>query len=159
MHSRALLLIDQLQLVPHPEGGFYREVYRSTLQVWSTAVKGERAGLTDIYFLLPAGQVSRWHRVAHDELWHFYEGAPLNLWQLRSNLQALQQDQLDGKTGQFKQLVPGGCWQAAESTGDYTLAGCTVAPGFDFSDFRMLRELPEIAARLYREYPEAGRFL
>jgi len=152
-------LIDQLQLVPHPEGGYYREVYRSELMVHSGNVGKLRAALTDIYFLLPAGQVSRWHRVAHDELWNFYSGAPLSLWQLSPDLQTLQRHQLDGSTGQYKQMIPGGWWQAAESSGDHTLVGCSVSPGFDFSDFRMLKDLPETAARVYAEYPDMARFI
>ncbi len=152
-------LIDQLQLDPHPEGGFYREVYRSELQVHSDAVGGLRAGLTDIYYLLPAGQVSRWHRAAHDEIWNFYAGAPLRLHQLSADLRQQRSCQLDPQVLQFKQLVPGGAWQAAESTGAYSLLGCSVAPGFDFSDFRLLKDLPELAARVYAEYPELARFL
>ena len=152
-------LIEQLLLLPHPEGGYYRETYRSELQVHSDNVGALRPALTDIYFLLPAGQVSRWHRVRHDELWNFYAGAPLVLWQLSPDLAQLSCRRLDPRSGQFKLLVPAGCWQAAESTGDYSLVGCTVAPGFDFADFRLLRELPEIAARIYAEYPETAKFI
>jgi len=159
MHPRAQQLIEKLQLVPHPEGGYYREVYRSPLPVHSERVGAVRAALTDIYFLLPAGQVSRWHRVAHDELWNFYAGAPLALLQLSADLQRLHRHQLDGATGNYKQLIPGGSWQAAESAGEYTLVGCSVAPGFDFSDFRLLRELPESAARIHAEYPDLVRLL
>jgi len=159
MQQSAQQLIEKLHLVPHPEGGYFREVFRSSFQVHSAAVSGLRAGLTDIYFLLPGGQVSRWHRVAHDELWNFYQGAPLTLLQLSPDLQTLQRYQLDGATGNFKQLIPGGCWQAAESTGNYSLVGCTVAPGFDFADFRLLKDLPDAAARIYRESPELARFL
>ncbi len=159
MHPRAQQLIEQLQLQPHPEGGFYREVYRSELQVHSDAADALRAGLTDIYFLLPAGQVSRWHRVAHDELWNFYAGAPLNLWQLSPDLQTLQQHQLDPQRLCYKQLIEAGCWQAAESTGDYSLLGCTVAPGFDYADFRMLKDFPQQAAQVYQTYPDLARFV
>ncbi len=159
MHPRAQQLIEKLTLQPHPEGGYYREVYRADLQVQSTAVKGLRAGLTDIYFLLPAGQVSCWHRVVHDELWNFYEGAPLELLQMSPDLKRFERHRLDSATGCYKQLIPGGCWQAAETLGDYSLLGCTVAPGFDFKDFRMLNELPEIAARINAEYPDLARYI
>ncbi len=157
--AHARQLIDKLQLTPHPEGGFYREVYRSELLVHSDTVNELRAGMTDIYFLLSAGQVSRWHRVAHDELWNFYAGGPLLLRQLSPDLTQLCSSQLDPQIGQYKQLVPGGYWQAAESCGEYSLVGCTVAPGFDFSDFRLLKDLPEMAARIYAEYPELARFI
>jgi len=159
MHPRAQQLIEQLGLQPHPEGGYYREIYRSELQVLSSVVGDLRAALTDIYFLLPAGQVSRWHRVEHSELWNFYEGAPLQLHQLSPDFSACSSYRLDAETVTFKHLVPAKHWQAAESTGDYSLAGCTVAPGFDFSDFRMLKDLPELAARIHAEYPELARFV
>jgi predicted cupin superfamily sugar epimerase len=159
MHPRAQQLIEILQLQAHPEGGFYREVYLSELQVHSTVVGELRAAATDIYFLLPAGQLSRWHRVAHDELWNFYEGAPLTIHQLSPDFSVRLRHQLDPQVGQFKQLVPAGHWQAAESSGDYTLVGCSVAPGFDFEDFCMLRNLPESAAKVFTKYPELSHFV
>lgn len=159
MHPRAQQLIEKLSLQPHPEGGYYREVYRSELQVHSAAVDNLRSAMTDIYFLLPAGQVSRWHRVAHDELWNFYEGAPLSLLQLSSDLLDLQQYCLDPNCARYKQMIPAGCWQAAKTQGDFTLVGCTVAPGFDFSDFRMLKDLPTRAAHVYQHYPDLTEFV
>ena len=159
MHPRAQQLIEQLQLQPHPEGGYFREVYRGELQVHSDAVGELRSAMTDIYFLLPAGQVSRWHRVAHDELWNFYEGAPLILHQLSPDLTSSSKQQLDPQVGCFKYLVPADHWQAAESSGDYSLVGCTVAPGFDFNDFRMLKDLPESATKVYADYPELACFV
>jgi len=159
MHPQAQQLIERLALQPHPEGGFFREVYRTDLQVQSPAVKQKRAALTDIYFLLPAGQVSRWHRVAHTELWNYYAGAPLQLHQLSADFSAYSCRSLDPQIAQFKQLVPAGDWQAAESQGDFTLVGCTVSPGFDFADFLMLKDLPEAAARVYAEYPQLSRFI
>jgi len=159
MHPRAQQLIEILQLQPHPEGGYYREVYRSELSVHSAAVSDMRAAMTDIYFLLPAGQVSRWHRVAHDELWNFYEGAPLTLHQLSADLASYSRSQLDPQVAQYKQLVPANCWQAAESSGDYSLLGCSVAPGFEFSDFRLLKDLAEYAAKLYQDNTELARLI
>ena len=159
MHPRAQQLIEKLKLQPHPEGGYYREVYRSEVQVHSDAVGDLRAAATDIYFLLPAGQLSRWHRVAHDELWNFYEGAPLTLHQLNPDFSEHLSRQLDPLIGQFKQLVPAEHWQAAESSGDYTLLGCTVFPGFDFADFCLLKDLPESAVKVFANYPEISRFI
>lgn len=159
MHPRAQQLIERLELQAHPEGGYYREVYRAGLQVHSAAVDELRPAVTDIYFLLPAGQISRWHRVAHDELWNFYEGSPLAIHQLSSDFLQHRCVQLDPQIEQFKQLVPAGDWQAAETGGDYTLVGCTVAPGFEFTDFRMLKNLPERAAKVYADYPELARFV
>ncbi len=159
MHPRVQQLIEQLDLQPHPEGGYYREVYRAEQLVHSDLVGELRAAATDIFFLLPAGEISRWHRVAHDELWNFYEGSPLVLQQLSPDFVRHRCCHLDPKIGQFKQQVPAGFWQAAETTGDYTLTGCTVAPGFEFADFRMLKDLPESAANVYANYPKLARFI
>ena len=159
MHPRARQLISQLDLQPHPEGGYFREVTRATLAVHSDTVSALRPAYTDIYFLLVSGQVSRWHRVCHDEIWHFYEGSPLRLLRLTENLEQLDDLTLDPGACCFKQVIPARAWQAAESLGDYTLVGCTVAPGFDFADFRMLKDLPEVAARVYQNYPDLGRFV
>ncbi len=159
MALRAEQLIDRLQLQPHPEGGYYREIYRSNLSVHSDAVGRLRAAITDIYFLLPAGEVSHWHRVAHDELWNFYAGAPLRLLQLSSNLQKLNDYELAADCAHFKQLIPADCWQAAESRGEFSLVGCTVAPGFDLADFRLLKDLPEVSAQVYAMYPDLARFI
>ncbi len=133
-------MIKQFNLTPHPEGGFFREIYRSGQQVWSDAAKAERAAVTHIYFLLPKGQVSRFHRVLHDELWHIYQGDPLRLIQFNgSNLAEI----CIGKgCPDFTAVVPAGVWQAAATTGTHTLAGCTVAPGFDFTDFCFLADHP-----------------
>ena len=159
MHPQAQHLIERLSLQPHPEGGYYREVYRSELQVHSDAVGELRSAATDIYFLLSAGQVSRWHRVVHDELWNYYAGDPLTLHQFNPGFSQHSCRQLDPQIGQYKQVVPAGYWQAAESSGDYTLVGCTVTPGFDFADFRMLKDLPESAAKVYANYPELARLV
>ena len=159
MHPRAQQLIELLQLQPHPEGGYYREVYRAELQVHSDVVGELRSAATDIYFLLSAGQLSRWHRVAHDELWNFYEGAPLALYQLSPDFSECRCHKLDPQVGQFKDLVPAAYWQAAESEGDYTILGCTVSPGFEFADLRMLKDLPDSAARVYADFPKLSRLV
>src|SRR3982751_7125659 len=78
--DRAAELVAALKMAPHPEGGYYAEVYRSTTMVQPDDARSRRPALTSIYFLLPEGAVSRWHRVQSDEIWHFYEGAPLHLW-------------------------------------------------------------------------------
>ena len=92
--------------------------------------------MTEIYFLLCEGQVSRFHKVLHDEFWHFYEGSPLRL--IDGDLEIFDEIILDPKKANYQHCVKGGRWQAAESTGEYTLVGCTVAPGFDFADFAFL---------------------
>lgn len=133
-------LITQFNLVPHPEGGFFRETYRSGLQVWSDAASALRAAVTHIYFLLPGGQVSRFHRVIHDEVWHIYQGDPLRLLQFDGS--CVTETVLGRGCPDFTAVVPAGIWQAAATIGTYTLTGCTVAPGFDFTDFCFLADHP-----------------
>jgi uncharacterized protein len=135
MHPRAQALIETLQLTPHPEGGFYREVFRSTETVQPSDSRPMRSALTTIYFLLPAGAHSRWHQVLSDEVWHFYEGAPLEL--LCDDQRWILGPVIPGGEQAPVQIVPAGAWQAARSLGEYTLVGCTVGPGFDFADFSL----------------------
>ena len=129
MSSEADRLIAALDLKPHPEGGHFRETFRD-------AGPG-RAYSTAIYFLLKAGEVSRWHRVDAAEVWHFYRGAPLEL-KIGKTVMMLGPEIEKGQLPQG--VVPAGEWQAARSLGDYTLMGCTVAPGFEFSGFEMAAE-------------------
>ena len=145
-----MALIESLGLIQHPEGGYYREAYRSQATVQPSDGRDPRPALTTIYFLLPAGAVSRWHRVESDEVWHFYEGAPLDLWITVPQVSEVERKRLGPlEPGQRPvHTVPAGWWQAARSTGSYTLVGCTVAPGFDFRDFRLAADQPAIAAGL-----------
>ncbi len=126
-------IIALLDLRPHPEGGFYRETFRDPLPA------GGRAASTAIYFLLPAGQRSRWHRIDAAEIWHFHAGAPLDLFVIgtdsRHSSVRLGPALAAGERPQG--IVPAHCWQAAQSRGDWTLVGCTVAPGFEFSAFEI----------------------
>jgi uncharacterized protein len=129
--------IRRLDLGPHPEGGFYRETFRSALLL--TLPDGRiRPASTAIHFLLPPGARSAWHRVSSDEVWHHYEGGPLRLYRL-----GLADVLLGRDTPQA--VVPAGVWQAAEPLGEAVLVGCTVAPGFDFADF-VLGEAGALAA-------------
>ena len=127
-------IIGALSLEPHPEGGFFRETFRD-----SRVING-RAASTAIYYLLAKDQLSHWHRIDASEVWHWYGGAPLAL-SLRQGerveTQRLGCNLLEGERPQL--VVPAGVWQSAESLGEWTLAGCTVAPGFDFSGFELAR--------------------
>jgi len=149
MHRRAQELIEALQLEAHPEGGYYRRLYESSAQL-----EGGRPCATAIVFLLPAGQVSRWHRIDADELWHFYEGAPLQLL-VAEQPDALRTPRLGPVgVGQLPQrLVPAGAWQAARSTGAFSLVGCSVSPGFDFAGFTLLAD----DAQAQRDWPMLAR--
>lgn len=150
-------LIDTYNLIPHPEGGFYREVYRSDDQVTSPVHDKKRVCVTQIYFLLGQENISRFHRVVHDEIWHFYQGAPLNL--ICFDGKEIQTTQIGPGCLDFTFVVKGGIWQAAESTGDYTLVGCTVAPGFDFEDFSFLADSPEELKTFNKGQVGYNRFL
>lgn len=126
-------LIAALKLAPHPEGGHYVETFRDD------EGHGGRAHSTAIYFLLRAGEASRWHRIDAVETWHFYAGAPLELSvspdRERIERHVLGAAILEGERPQV--IVPRRWWQAARSLGEWTLVGCTVAPGFEFSGFEL----------------------
>lgn len=130
--SEADHLIAQLGLVPHPEGGHYRQTFKDRENSFG------RAHSTAIYFLLRAGEESRLHRVDAAEIWHFYRGAPLELTIAEGKKAVRRILGSDLDKGQRPQIiVPPDAWQAARSLGDYTLVGCTVAPGFEFSNFEI----------------------
>ena len=145
--GRPRALIASLGLIAHPEGGYYREVYRSPASVKPSDRREPRSALTTIYFLLAQGQLSRWHRVQSDEVWHFYEGATLDLWLTSPEISRVEHHRL-GPPEAAQQpvlVVPAGWWQAARSSGAYTLTGCTVGPGFDFEDFALAADEPASA--------------
>ena len=161
MTDRAATLVARLGLIPHPEGGYYGEVYRSEAAVHPADGRGSRAALTTIYFLLPAGTVSRWHRVLSDEVWHFYEGAALDLWIASPGGNRVNQHRLGPLDGAQRPVwtVPTGWWQAARSAGAYTLVGCTVGPGFDFKDFALAADQPSAASALRAHAPALAELL
>jgi hypothetical protein len=145
MHRSAQFWIEHLQLEPHPEGGYYRETYRSAEDIPATALPeryaGSRPYATTIFYLLKSGDFSALHRLTSDETWHFYSGAALDIhilspdggyWKPRLGNNP-EQDQ------SFQVVVPAGCWFGATvATGDgYTLCACSVSPGFDFADFEL----------------------
>jgi predicted cupin superfamily sugar epimerase len=138
-------IIRLLDLKPHPEGGHFREMFRDKPPPCPPPQTGEgregaaRAASTAIYFLLARGERSHWHRVDAVEVWHWYAGAPLEL-EIAQNEGRIERVTLgnDLASGQRPQaVVPAHAWQAAQTRGDWTLCGCTVAPGFDFSGFEL----------------------
>jgi uncharacterized protein len=127
-------VIRLLDLKPHPEGGHFRETFRD-----GRLVEAGRAASTAIYFLLAADERSHWHRVDAAEVWHWYAGAPLKL-EIAQGEAKIERVMLgsDLGAGQRPQaVVPAHAWQAAQSLGDWTLVGCTVAPGFEFAGFEL----------------------
>jgi len=125
-------IIRKLDLRPHPEGGHFRETFRDTRS------HDGRAASTAILFLLARGERSHWHRVDAVEVWHYYAGAPLALSIADGAKEEIVRLGADIHAGEFPQaVVPARAWQSAESIGDWTLVGCTVAPGFEFEGFEM----------------------
>ena len=161
------LIIEKFSLTPHPEGGHYSETYRSTEIAQTDSLpenmQGQRSFSTGIYFLLEANQISHLHRIKSDEMWHFYDGAPIRLHIISKegaySNHVIGRNVLEGQVPQL--VVQGGDWFAAEVIDDntYAFVGCTVAPGFDFKDFvlpdrkeliELFPEHTEIITRLTR---------
>lgn len=138
-------LVEKFRMQPHPEGGWYAETYRSTEKINQQALpsrfSGDRCFSTAIYFLLPSGVFSAFHRIHSDECWHFYEGVPLHIYVINEEgkLSIIKLGKnLDGDEI-YQALVPAGCWFASMPAmkDGYSLVGCTVSPGFEFEDFEL----------------------
>ena len=150
-------IVQYLGLKPHPEGGFYKETYRSEGLIsnddLNSRYKGKRNYATCIYFLLSSDNFSAFHRIKQDEIWHFYKGSPISLHIINS--QGHYQKIMIGSNierGEIPQfVVKGGDWFASEvaDSNSYALAGCTVSPGFDFVDFEMAEK-----QELIQKYPD-----
>lgn len=153
---RADYFIKHLNLQPHPEGGFFKETYRSAGLIPSQSLPGfdgERSYSTAIYFLLEQGNFSAFHRIKSDECWHFYEGGSLLIHVIdnKGNYSCIRLGKKMDEGEVFQFVVPAGYWFASEPTAEteFVLVGCTVAPGFDFADFEMANE-----KNLSEEYPQ-----
>jgi len=138
--------IRRLDLAPHPEGGYYRETFRSALLLHLPDGR-QRPASTAIHYFLPPGTRSSWHRIAFEEVWHHYDGGAIRL-----HLLGMASRRLDRSNPQI--VVPAGVWQAAEAEGEGVLCGCTVAPGFDFADFELGR-----AEELVAGFPDQGELI
>jgi len=154
--------IKKLNLQPHPEGGYYREVFRSQNSIskegLSEHYSGERSALTSIYYLLKNGQKSHFHRLLSDEIWHFYSGGSIKLLVIdkagKLEQKILGNDLQNGES--FTLCISSGEWFAATPLKDanYCLCGCIVAPGFDFSDFEMAKK-----SELLKLYPQYSNII
>ena len=150
-------LIQQYELAPHPEGGWYKETYRSKEAIAAAALPerftGQRVFSTAIYFLLEAGNFSAFHKIKSDECWHFYTGDPLEVYILKpvGNLDIIFLGSDISKQQVFQYVVPANCWFASRPSPDskFSFVGCTVAPGFDFADFELAT-----ADNLIDEFPQ-----
>ncbi len=157
MDNEAAYWIERLGLQPHPEGGYFRQTYRSEesipLEGLPERFTGPRAFSTAIYFLLEREQFSAFHRIRSDEMWHFYAGSALSLHVLRPDGRC---EHIPLGSGQFQVVAPAGCWFAAgvDGPGPYGLVGCTVAPGFDFADFELAER-----GQLIEQYPQHAEII
>jgi uncharacterized protein len=152
-------LIDRLCLLPHPEGGWYREIYRSRERVQTR--RGLRSALTTIHYLLEQRQLSRWHVVESAEIWHFHAGMPLELLAYDPGTRRLVRHMLgDVREGhESVTVIEAGIWQAARSCGEFSLVGCTVGPGFEFEDFRFVAALADHSAHFIGELAQTADLL
>ncbi|MGB0133980.1 cupin domain-containing protein [Dokdonella sp.] len=150
MHPRARELKRLLSLEPHVEGGHYRRIHESSLTTAFGREARPRLASSSIYYLLCAGEFSRWHRIDADEIWNWYEGEPLELLLLDPRDRCVTRHQLGPASEAAAPVwfVPPGCWQAARPLGSHALVGCTVTPGFEWEGFTTLDTQPEIAALL-----------
>ena len=149
--------VDYLKLEKHPEGGFFKETYRSKDLISSQGLPerypGARTASTGIYFLLEQGNFSAFHRIKSDEMWHFYEGDTIEIFTIKKSgvleKVKLGRDMTKGEV--FQAVIPAESWFASRvaKTGSFGLVGCTVAPGFDFMDFEMADR-----GELIKEFPE-----
>lgn len=150
-------LVNYFEMLPHPEGGYYKETYRSNELMSQNALPerfvDDRSFSTAIYFLLEEGNFSGFHKIQSDECWHFYAGETLLIYVLHHNgsleIIKLGNNVLNGEV--FQAVVPAGCWFASEPApnSEFSFVGCTVAPGFDFSDFELAK-----AEELIKEFPQ-----
>jgi len=162
MSNTANYWIEKLELTKHPEGGFFREIYRSTEIINKKGLplryNSFRSFSTSIYFLLKGSEFSAFHRLKSDEIWHFYDGCPLLIYILTPDgkMATVKLGQNLEKGERFQFAIPKGAWFAAkpEEKNLFSLLGCTVAPGFDFDDFELAK-----AEKLAKKYPQHQRLI
>ncbi len=162
MHKGAKDYIEKLGLIPHPEGGFFREVYRADETITKESLperyNGNRAFSTSIYFLLEGGQVSALHWLKSDEVWNYYDGSSANIYIIKPDGQ-LEIKKIGNRLNEdesFQIVIKKNCWFGAEleDKSSFILIGCFVSPGFDFSDFEMGER-----SNLINLYPQHSEFI
>lgn len=151
MPQTAQYWIDHLNLQPHPEGGYYKEVFRSVNEVTRAGATDTKQACTSIYYLLEGADFSGFHRLASDELWYFHKGAPLHIHVIDNEGTNTIIELSDSPTGSLQAVIPPNTWFAAEipSATGFALVSCAVAPGFDFAEFEMAKK-----AGLLAQYPK-----
>lgn len=146
-----------IDLTEHPEGGRFREVFRSA-DIVTTPAGTTKSALTHIYFSLNAGEVSKFHKVSSDEVWNLYQGTGLYLYIWDGTATPPKRTLLSADNNCFCEVVPAGMWQAAEPLADTVLVGCSVAPGFEFADFTLIDPESETVKLLASMAPELTKF-
>ena len=148
--------IGQLNMVPHPEGGFYKEVFRSGIEILRKNTTDLKPACTSIYYLLRGCDYSGFHRLTSDEIWYYHKGEPLLIYELTVNGFMITHELSDRKTGHLSVVIESGSWFAAAipSGKEFSLVSCAVAPGFDFNEFEMAKK-----EELIRLFPEHRRII
>ncbi|MEO0066163.1 MAG: hypothetical protein RI983_1489 [Bacteroidota bacterium] len=155
MNSKIEAIKNAYQMLPHPEGGFYKETYRSDLLLVGESLQNGMSGMkscsTAILFLLVENSFSAFHRIKSDEVWHFYDGDPVDIHVIESDghYRKIKLGRNPLQKEVFQAVVPAGAWFASKTEGAYSLVGCTVSPGFDFADFELAK-----AEGLATEFPD-----
>ncbi|RDB04210.1 cupin domain-containing protein [Runella aurantiaca] len=163
--KQAKYWVEKYQMQAHPEGGYFTETYRSTESISQSALpsrfSGDRSFGTGIYFLLENHHFSALHRIQADEMWHFYAGGPLNVYVIHEDgkLEIIKLGSNPDNGEVFQAVVPAGTWFGSkpDAASDYSLVGCTVAPGFDFADFELAERVDLLAT--YPQHEEVIRLL
>jgi len=157
MENHQFEFMEPINLKEHPEGGRFREIFRSKIQV--RVINGKiRTALTHIYFSLSPNEISRFHRISSDEVWNLYQGDGVRLYLWDETENPPTNITLSSRTNCFCYIVPAGIWQAAEPIAGTVLVGCSVAPGFEYTDFELMDPESEYAQRLLSLAPELRRF-
>jgi predicted cupin superfamily sugar epimerase len=152
-------MIETLDLSEHPEGGYFRQTYKSGFIVQSEKESYKRSCATHIYYYLQSGMHSKFHKVKHDEIWNLYDGGSVKLHVYDDKNNRFEERILSKSDFNFHTVVRGDLWQAAEPIGDYVLVGCTVAPGWEPEDEEYLCDHPEIIDKLTDLRPDLKRLL
>ena len=152
-------IIEKLNLSEHPEGGYFRQTYKSGFIVQPQKESYTRSSATHIYYYLQRGMYSKFHKVKHDEIWNLYDGEGVKLHVYDDKNNKADEIILSKQDFDFHRVVRGNLWQAAEPIGDYVLVGCTVAPGWELEDEAYLSDHQEIIDKLIKLRPDLKRLI
>jgi predicted cupin superfamily sugar epimerase len=152
-------IIETLDLSKHPEGGYFRQIYKSHFIIRPEKESYKRSCATHIYYYLQRGMYSKFHKVKHDEIWNLYDGESVKLHVYDEMNNKVDEQILSKRDFKFHAIVQGDLWQAAEPVGDFVLVGCTVAPGWELEDEAYLSDHPKILEKLVKLKPNLQRLI